>query len=1158
MKTYKKLNYIYSVVLFVFVLLGGSVGFGQASSVQLPQLYSDFQTAKGPIRLIAYDSEYALTKQDDNSLDYQLISSSQQEQLWWVIQDVEKKAFALASATNPDKWLAYRKNPDRIELVDKDELTVSTEFGDIQSNAYFFTLEMYEGNLGMLIRSELDKGKYLKTNNRTGPTSEWNLTIESLPSSNILRDEFYFNSERYSNTSYTGIDFFNSNYHIEQIGADKTTITANGIISGNNQIVCSGKGVCVKKAGDEEMFRVKFNAGVIGAKIGLLHYSEALYDSTVYQGDGLRNPEAGIGKLGDTIYLFNKAIKYPTNFVSEIPIYFGYKKGILYAKQQGVVESLKGVNTETLLNSFFGNSSKLMIALENSSLEISVKSDVIFFTSDHDGLSEPYGYSTNPNLSYSESSIKPANQFDWRSQIYKLRYKVNGQDVVESVQSPFYENEMNFSAIAAKYDPLQNYIGGEDFNYYDGWELITMDFGYNANGSLKPSYKLRGEPYMVMYNRFIGKLRVFVYINNPSIANQLGISISDGPHSGVITQYQPARLWGSILQGKALNDSELVNSSYSKFVELSSSTTGKFIFADFILNHDPCITEFESNLRISVKKITSGSLEIVGRTLGGNIPANSPSIGNWLSSSNDYLMGVMNTPYGSLSNTMGDITFRDFERWGADDWSNEASFVLPGKKIQAWEKEIAKLRADGEKTMTSGDLLSGAGKVVKGFGKVAQIVNPPFVKPGKGMEAAGEFIDAAGTLLKGAGRGLKAKAAQLYYDNLKDTPDKTINVSLPNPQPSVVFSELAASGTVQIETTVFNDVIITTPGSKNSEFAPVDEYLNGSKGLFPFYNKELGLYNLLYKPDLAIALVRRGDDVGGFLKLKQRPYLSVNVHKSKGYTGGIFVGYYVVTTFDNNGNAIRSERSNPYLLSKHPSQTYRVLPSSIDITNLIDKQTIISNLDGSSNTDFSNWIEVEMEVEYFGFGLKAGNGKYGGVSASQSYMCSTSFNYDTSLDNSSSINLLAENAGNTTFPDYDGSDIELWGSNYIVYDALPNYSSLLNSYCNSILLDDLTDDYNTAKIMNEGEFQEIEDIKVYPNPSHGIFEVKYVVKGKGDIIISLLSSDGKEILSHRDNAYEDDEVKQVSINIENVSEGIYFLKVYFQNGEIYNQKLVKM
>lgn len=1156
-KTYKKRNCIYSLVLFVIVLSGRHVSFGQVSSVQLPQLFSEYQTAKGPIRLDAYDSEYTLTKRTDNTLDYQLASSHNDEQLWWVIQDYEKKAFALASATNPGKWLALKENPNRIELVDKDELTVSTEFGDVQSNAYFFTLEMYEGGLGTLIRSELDKSLYFKTNNRTGPTTEWNLSIESLPSINVLREEYYFNVEKYSNSSYVGIDFFNSDYHLEQIGTDKTTITANGIIEGNNQIICSGKGVCINNNGDKEMFRLKFNEGVINAKIGLLHYSEALYDSTVYQGDGLRNPEAGIYKLGDSIYLFNKAINYRTNFVSGIPIYFGYKKGVLYAKQQGVEESLGGVNTETLLNSSFGNSTKLMVGIENSSLEISVKSDVIFFTSNHDGLSSPYGYSTNPNLSYSESSTKPANQFDWRSQTYTLRYKVNGQVVTEEVQSPFYENEINFTGIAAKYDPLQNYIGGEDFDYYDGWELITKDFGYNTNGSTKPSYKLRGEPYMVMYNRFIGKLRIFVYINNPSIANQLGISISDGPHSGVITQYQPARLWGSILQGKALNDSELVNSTYSKYVELSSSTTGKFIFADFILNHDPCIAEFESNLRISVKKITSGSLEIVGRTLGGNIPANSPAIGDWLSSSDNYLMGVLNTPYGSLSNTMGDITFRDFERWGANEWSNKASFVLPGKKVQAWEKEVAKLRAIGEQKMTAGDLLSGLGKGIKGAGKVAQIVNPPFVKPGKGLEAAGEFMDAAGTLLKGSGRGLKAKAAQIYYDNLKDTPDKTINVSLPSPQPSVVFSELAASGTVQIETNVFNDVVITTPGSKNSEFAPVDDYLNGSKGLFPFYNNNLGLYNLLYKPNIAVSLVKRDDEIGGFLKLKERPYLSVNVHKSKGYTGGVFVGYYVVTTFDINGNAINSERSKPYLLSKHPSQTYDVLPSSFDISSLLDKQTIIDNLNNSNNPDFSDWIQVELEVEYFGFGLKAGDGRYGGISASQSYMCNTSFNYDTSLDHSSSISVLAKNIGNDIFPDYNGSDLDLWGDNYIVYDDLPNYPSLLNSYCNSIL-DDLTDDYDNAKLIDEGELDEIEDIKVYPNPSHGVFEIEYLVKAKGEILVSLLSSDGKEILSHKDNVYDNEEAKQVSINIENAPEGVYFLKIYFQNGESYYQKIVKM
>lgn len=69
---------------------------------------------------------------------------------------------------------------------------------------------------------------------------------------------------------------------------------------------------------------------------------------------------------------------------------------------------------------------------------------------------------------------------------------------------------------------------------------------------------------------------------------------------------------------------------------------------------------------------------------------------------------------------------------------------------------------------------------------------------------------------------------------------------------------------------------------------------------------------------------------------------------------------------------------------------------------------------------------------------------------------------------------------------------------------------------------------------------------IYPNPNSGIFTIQSTSQGKYSIINEL----GKAI-----NTFELNDINNYNINVENLSQGVYFI-VGICNNEIINQKVV--
>lgn len=941
----------------------------------------------------------------------------------------------------------------------------------------------------------------------------------------------------------------------------------------------------------EDLLKVRFKG--TAAEIGWVSYEKTnLSQSGINTYGGSCRPRVGVGIRDNTVYfLIDGVERTDATFTKAAPIYIGIGNGALYFEQRSgttvtASRSFTHVPINSILSTGVGSKAELMATVKPlDTLEVGYSVRKWVFLKADVGTDLPSFYSTSSDLSIRPSGNitynipKPTNQFDWRSETYKLRYKANGSVVPEEVMSPFFSNDPAMASISHKTSAATlAFAGGADDTPYEGWELITANLGYKNDGTPIADASLLSEPYLILYNRFQGTLRIFVYLNNQSVANNYRVTlkpISMPRYGGASTKYKPAFLWSSFLQGYALDDARLSIADYSKSKAMSSSGSGKFYYADFTMAFDPCVSFFESAIQVSVDKVTQGDMTIVGRTQGGVIPANSPAIGDWMANSNNYLTGVLATPYGSLANTMGDITFNNYNAWGKTEWKNTAQFVLPGKKIEQWEKEAAQLEIEGLDLQSKAKASGATGTIMNAIGEVGG----PF---GGIAKAIGAMMEVDGQIKEGRGIASQAKAARLRYQNMQDEPDQNIEVRLPEPQPSIVFSELSAKGTLSIQTSVFNNLKFTTPGSQNANRAP-EMQISGTKGNFPYYNQPLGVFNMLYKPQFAIAV---GQDTNGsfraLLRFKEWPYIALN--RIAGVQDVLLVANLQTSTFNSDGTWSDGGASASYLLTKSATDApvELRLPEVVDITDLIDWSTIMSNIANQPGPDadiaskLKTWMEIGLRVNCRMMGQKAADGSYFGSTYEINFNGENALvSYQSNIPAASLESTVSTNSSSFISSGYTRADNPLWGSNHVITDDDVAFETSMNSYCNSVqsgkidpnmpsareaAVDSLDSEDVPSELEKEVNADETsssrEIVEVWPNPTKGLCTIKYNALVKGDVVLELSDLTGR-LVSHVDYASQDGESKQSVIDFSGAKPGVYILKIAFADGRVLTERIIK-
>ena len=913
-------------------------------------------------------------------------------------------------------------------------------------------------------------------------------------------------------------------------------------------------------------FEIQFDYGSNGA-VGFANYLYAKYD-----GASLINLKmnCGLKKNNTQITLFYNEREVNTGFISTNPITLGLEyPDRLTAEQNGVKKYIEGVPVHYFADVNFTQSIRMVTTLSGGTVNVKYKPGNVFFKKTDFGTAPLFATTTDPSCPINTQNPTYLNKFDWRKQNYNIRIKENGQVNGLTILSPFRYNSEEFSTIAARYSPTGTYISGEDYESAAGWELIKADMGYNVDGTEKDANYVLEYPYFIMYNRLTNAMRVFLYLKNSSISNNLQVSLEATTSTGSIDVESKSALWSSFLQFKALNDPTLSIAEYAKIQKLKVNS-GQFYYADFIMNYDPCIAFFESSIRLKVDYITQGDLKLVGRSLSSQVPAGTSQYSGLLENSKSFMTGVLKTPYGTQTNTLGDMTFNSLSDANTQTYSNAITGIVEGKKIEQWRKDVAQMRAAAGYTIATGETIDATATLMEGVAKIGTAADLTNIST-KSLEGAAKMVSAAGKYMKAAGAYTNAAASTIEYNAIKNKDkesDQQIKLKAPEPRVSLVMGELALSGSVTITTPVFDNVYITTPGSKNANLAP-EYYSNGSKGGKALYNEPMGSNILLFRPEFYATIVKNKhlDSLAMYIKTVKRPYVSTN-DRSSGKMKDIIGVAIFVNTYNQAGVIVNTYYSDMYPLTS--------LPGDMDISSLINKKTIYENYNGLADKSATNvnqkmteWVKIGyVLVNYSPSKLVQLNGAVRMGSSKMHYDGLTYFSFydDPNTSQTSPINKAISESANFNFLAPYANDVNL-GTNYRISNTDASFNQLMTNYCNSLnfasknskISDKETEiktDTNLEINSNIESLSLKNSLEIYPNPSNGNFNVRYSLKENGKVSLVIYNLQGVKVI---ETSYENliaGKSYISNVQMPSFSEKFYILRIIYPDGSIQNKRLI--
>jgi hypothetical protein len=163
-------------------------------------------------------------------------------------------------------------------------------------------------------------------------------------------------------------------------------------------------------------------------------------------------------------------------------------------------------------------------------------------------------------------------------------------------------------------NPNMSRFNGKIDNPGDGWELIRRDLGYDDAGN--PANTTN--PTLIIYNRYTSVLRVFTAVGlqkpNFQLAEiKLFFDATSANKAGTLNRQNAL--------GVALEDTEPGTNPAFAAVARYLNGPGKWFVADFPMDYDPCVCQFDSRLQIEVNLISTADVRLVGKTTGTLISA---------------------------------------------------------------------------------------------------------------------------------------------------------------------------------------------------------------------------------------------------------------------------------------------------------------------------------------------------------------------------------------------------------------------------------------------------------------------------------------------------------------------------------------------------------
>jgi hypothetical protein len=391
---------------------------------------------------------------------------------------------------------------------------------------------------------------------------------------------------------------------------------------------------------------------------------------------------------------------------------------------------------------------------------------------------------TNPDNYQNSSDPTESLKFDWRLQTWTGYRPSTPGPIAYQITSPFFDNNGNPNL------PDISLVSVKNYSPLDGWEFIARNFGTTLQGT--------DNPWLILYNRYNGILRIFLQINSSFTsvqAAQLRLSFSSGYNtSGLFSQQGINTLPLNKFNGKAL---AAVPNQYN-----NSGMGGNqffWLYADLPTMYDPCTCNKYSRLNLQAILFSNWEVKL-------------------------DINGTLQTTGILITNNSASVVNNNGSGFGLDKFLGLAENFLGG--VKKFVDGPGSLDAIGQKLMESGNKL---------IGKKDGIAN--------------NFLDQLDGL-SGIASGVRGifSAASTFYSLFEKKNNRP--VSQITKTSLVAESKLKATATGSINiTSLFGNAYLNNPGSDQSNSGL-------SANLKTAYNNVLGVFNLTEKPALEYATYR--------------------------------------------------------------------------------------------------------------------------------------------------------------------------------------------------------------------------------------------------------------------------------------------------------------
>lgn len=262
------------------------------------------------------------------------------------------------------------------------------------------------------------------------------------------------------------------------------------------------------------------------------------------------------------------------------------------------------------------------------------------------------GISTNPqnpvnpefnHLLNGNTTINPwLNTFDWGKTdnlgFVPIDLEPNGgwqipdfTGTLFSMKSPYFNGGSGHYPYL--YEPVSDYQA-RDFHWEDGWELLWLGTGYypnreavnsvNANRLITYASGVESTraPYIILYNRYRGVMRIFVNVFAP-----LGAYDNANIELTFLDKFKG--LSGNLRLVNGLDQALDKNTSavFVKSQQAMPANITQWMSADFQMAYDPCVCDVPSQIKIRIRGTESFDVDLYGRGVSLNIPIADPLTG---------------------------------------------------------------------------------------------------------------------------------------------------------------------------------------------------------------------------------------------------------------------------------------------------------------------------------------------------------------------------------------------------------------------------------------------------------------------------------------------------------------------------------------------------